>query len=345
MEALKLTHYSKSGGCGCKIAPAALQDILRTTHSFSDTNLLIGYEKADDAAVYKLDEKTAIISTTDFFTPIVDDSFDFGRVSACNALSDVYAMGGKPLMALAILGWPVQQLGSEAAAKVLDGARIICQQAGIVLAGGHSIETTEPFFGLAVTGQVALSNIKKNHTIEAEDLVYITKPIGTGILSAALKRGVLADSDYEALVTSMTNLNKAGQFLGELPEVSAITDVTGFGLVGHALEMVADAPLAMVLEKTKIPVLANVDYYQNQFIYPDNTTRNYNAYQDKVSGLCDLDFMLYFDPQTSGGLLYTVKPQAGPEVEKLLENQGVKAYQIGKIVARDIKDKAHLKFL
>jgi selenide, water dikinase len=345
MEKIKLTQYSKSGGCGCKIAPSALKDILKTNIHFSDSNVLVGYEKSDDAAVYRLNDTTAIISTTDFFTPIVDDPFDFGQIAACNALSDVYAMGGKPLMAIAILGWPTQQLGTASAAKVLDGARTICTKANITLAGGHSIESSEPFFGLAVTGTISTSHIKQNNTIEEGDILYLTKPIGTGIMSAALKRGVLKQDDYKSLLDTMTQLNHIGNILGECAFVTAMTDITGFGLVGHALEMIGDKSLGIEFQKTQIPLLNHVEDYQQQFIYPDNTTRNYNTYQDKVSGLKDLDFMLYFDPQTSGGLLFSIKEKNTSDLEELLKQKKVFAHKIGRVCQRAKEDKVLLKFL
>ncbi len=338
MSNIKLTQYSKASGCGCKIAPSVLKEVLKTDFNFHDKNLLIGYEKADDAAVYQLNEDTAIISTTDFFMPIVDDAFDFGRIAACNALSDVYAMGGSPLMAVAILGWPTQQLGVELAARTLDGARTVCAQAGITLAGGHSIESTEPFFGLAVTGHALLKNLKQNNTITAGDFIFLTKPLGTGILSTALKRGVLQVSDYNSLIETMTGLNRVGADLAQLSCITAMTDVTGFGLVGHGLEMLGDSDLCIQFSKDKIPLLPNLLSYQQQFIYPDNTTRNFSTYQEKVSGMVDLDFMLYCDPQTSGGLLFTVKEENVKEFEEWCVQKQLNMPCIGRILTnRDAK--------
>jgi len=211
MEEIKLTQYSKGAGCGCKIAPGVLENILKSNLKFEDKNLLVGYGSKDDAAVYDIGNGDAIISTTDFFTPIVDDAKDFGMIAAANAISDVYAMGGRPLMAVAILGWPIEKLNAELAQKVLDGARYICNEANIPLAGGHSIDSAEPIFGLAVTGIVKKDHIKKNNSVKEGDLLFLTKPLGSGILSSALKRGQLKDGDYEKLISVMTSLNKMGE--------------------------------------------------------------------------------------------------------------------------------------
>ena len=236
-EQIKLTQFSKGGGCGCKIAPSVLQQILSTEKKDLFANLLVGNESTDDAAVYQLNEDIAVISTTDFFVPIVDDAFDFGRIAAANAISDVYAMGGKPLMAIAILGWPVDKLSVEEAQKVLEGGRNICAEAGIPLAGGHTIDTSEPIFGLAVTGTVHPSQIKKNNTAQEGDHLFLTKSVGVGVLSTALKRGLLKDEHYKILLQQMRSLNKVGEELGKLESVHAMTDVTGFGLLGHLIEM------------------------------------------------------------------------------------------------------------
>ncbi|MDI9340735.1 MAG: selenide, water dikinase SelD [Sediminibacterium sp.] len=331
MQDIKLTQYSKASGCGCKIAPAVLKELLKTDFQYHDPGLIVGNATSDDAAVYDIGNGTLVISTTDFFMPIVDDAFDFGRVSACNALSDVYAMGGKPVMAIAILGWPTEKLKPELAARVLDGARHICKEAGISLAGGHSIESTEPFFGLAVTGTMPKAHLKQNHTIEPGDKVYLSKPIGTGILSTAMKRSCIVDADYNELVSTMCTLNRLGGEMGALPYVTAITDVTGFGLAGHALEMIGEKPLNLVIEKVKVPLLTNVLNYQQQFIYPDNTTRNYNAFASRINGMTDLDFILYCDPQTSGGLLFSVRASEENNFNNWVKQMGFIAYQIGHV--------------
>ncbi len=331
MENIKLTHYSKASGCGCKIAPAVLQEILKSDHDFFCEELLVGNKTNDDAAVYDLGSEQCLISTTDFFMPVVDSPFDFGRVAATNAISDVYAMGGKPIMAIAILGWPTEKLGTQSAKEVLEGARKICAQAGIPLAGGHSIESTEPIFGLAVNGIVEKQNLKQNNTLNEGDSIYLTKSLGTGIYSTALKRGVLKEEDYSVLINSMTELNSLGFELGQLSYVSAITDVTGFGFLGHLLEMFSDKNVTAVVEKNKIKIFENLNFYTAQFIFPDNTTRNFNAYEKEVSGMVDLDFMKYCDPQTSGGLLFTVNSQNGDEFEKWLKEKKYSAVKVGSV--------------
>lgn len=345
MSNIKLTHYSKASGCGCKIAPAALKTLLKTDFIFNDPRVLVGNANADDAAVYALNENELLISTTDFFMPIVDDAFDFGKIAACNALSDVYAMGGKPYMAIAILGWPTQQLPPELAAKVLDGARTVCHQAGISVAGGHSIESTEPFFGLAVTGGMPTSHLKQNHTLQVGDAIYLSKPLGTGILSAALKRGALNSSDYERLLTTMCTLNSLGAELGALPYITAMTDVTGFGLVGHALEMIGAKPLNIHIQKTQVPFLPNLAHYQNQFIYPDNTTRNFSHYETQTQGMIDLDFMLYCDPQTSGGLLFSVSETHIAAFEAWCIQNKKTVHAIGKVLEGQADEKGKVIFL
>lgn len=335
METVRLTQFSKASGCGCKIAPAVLQEILKTGHRFDCDQLLVGYGHADDAAVYDLQNGQCLISTADFFTPVVDDAFEFGRVGAANAISDVYAMGGKPLMAIAILGWPVEKLGASLAQRVLDGAREICAKAGIPLAGGHSIESSEPIFGLAVNGLVQKKFLKENHTLEENDVLYLSKPIGSGVYSSAMKRGLLAANDEKELISTLTELNSPGEELGQLPYVTAMTDVTGFGLAGHLLEMLSDDKLSAVLEKKSIPVFQNFWHYAQQFIFPDNTTRNLNACSNDIDGMTDLDFLLFCDPQTSGGLLFTVKGEHADEFEKSFKDRNI--HRIGFIVQRKEK--------
>lgn len=306
-ERIRLTQYSKAAGCGCKIAPAVLEEILKTeTNAPVFSNLLVGNENRDDAAVYAIDAEKAIISTTDFFMPIVDDAFDFGCIAAANAISDVYAMGGKPLMALAILGWPVEKIPAETAKQVLDGARKICLEAGIPLAGGHSIDSQEPIFGLSVNGIVSQKQIKQNRGAQEGDVLFLSKKLGTGILATALKRGKLAEEHYAPLLENMTKLNKEGEQLSGMEEVHAMTDVTGFGLIGHLMEMIQDSELSAEIDYTALPKLEGVDTYMQQFIFPDNTTRNYNAYKDRVEGMDGTEFLLLCDPQTSGGLLVSV---------------------------------------
>lgn len=331
MQTVRLTQFSKASGCGCKIAPDLLQQILKTDYKFDCKELLVGYNTSDDAAVYDLGNENCLISTTDFFMPIVDDAYDFGRISSTNALSDVYAMGGKPLMAIAILGWPTGKLGAELAQKVLDGAREQCKNAGIPLAGGHSIESTEPIFGLAVSGVVEKKNLKKNNTIQENDILYLTKPLGTGIYSTAQKRGLLKPDDYRVLLSTMSELNDLGYELGKLPYVTAMTDVTGFGLAGHLLEMIGGNDVSVTVEKNKIPVFENLNFYTSQFIFPDNTTRNFNSCSAQISGMVDLDFITYCDPQTSGGLLFTVRSNEQTDFEKWLLQNDYYAVKIGSV--------------
>ncbi len=336
---VKLTQYSKASGCGCKIAPAILDEILNgCKQDISFNHLLVGNDTKDDAAVFELNDGNCVISTTDFFTPLVDDAFDFGKISACNAISDIYAMGGKPLMAIAILGWPVDKIPAAIAQQVIKGAQEICTKAGIPLAGGHSVDTQEPLFGLAVTGIVKKEHIKKNNTLKENDILYLTKPLGTGILSTALKRGLLTDSDYHLLLNTTTTLNTIGETLGTLPYVNAVTDVTGFGFNGHLLEMLNGTHLSAIIKKEVLPVMDAAKNYAQQFVFPDNTTRNYNAQSNFIDGMKDLDFILYCDPQTSGGLLFSVDQAYETEIDRLLNTQGQYFAKVGTVVNRKEKE-------
>ena len=310
-EPIKLTQFSKGGGCGCKIAPSVLQQILSTGNKTSFDALLVGSETSDDAAVYQLNGTTAVISTTDFFVPIVDDAYDFGRIAAANAISDVYAMGGKHLLAVAILGWSIDKLSIEEAQKLLEGGRSICEKAGIPLAGGHTIDSADPLFGLAVTGTVHPSQIKKNNTAQEGDYLFLTKPIGIGILATALKRGLLRDEHYSVLIQQMTALNKVGEELGKLDDVHAMTDVTGFGLLGHLIEMAEGSGVGIELNYGSIQKLTGIEEYLKQRTIPDATFRNWNSYSSKVNFGNGIDVMEAFnllpDPQTNGGLLIAAK--------------------------------------
>ncbi len=329
-ETIKLTQYSKGGGCGCKIAPAVLQQIVHNNNQQPFASLLVGHETSDDAAVYQLNDQTALISTTDFFVPIVDDPFDFGRIAAANALSDVYAMGGSPLMAVAILGWPIDKLPVEVAQKVLAGGRAVCQQAGIPLAGGHTIDSQDPIFGLAVTGQVAPQLLKRNNTAQTGDVLFLTKPIGTGILSTALKRNLLDPSHYEALLQQMTTLNSLGALLGQSSAVHAMTDITGFGLLGHLLEMAEGSKVGVELYYNRVHQLEGTVTYLQQRAIPDATYRNWNSYSSKVQfekGVNVMEaFSLLPDPQTNGGLLVAVDLDAVEEIQALLVQEGLEAF-------------------
>ena len=341
---IKLTQYSRGAGCGCKIAPAVLEEILKTEKlQLVNTNLLVGNSSNDDAAAYDMGNGTALIATTDFFMPIVDDAYDFGRIAAANAISDVYAMGGTPLMAIAILGWPVEKLLVALAQQVLEGARAVCAEAGIPLAGGHSIDSAEPVFGLAVNGLCLIDNLKKNNTAKEGDLLFLTKPLGTGILSTAQKRGVLKEEHQSILTQQMTQLNKLGEKLAKIKGVHAMTDVTGFGLAGHLIEMAEGSGLSAEINYAQVPVMAGVKEYLAQRIVPDATYRNWNAYNNKISFGPGVDVMEAFsllpDPQTNGGLLIAVDAGAKDEVIKLFTQNGLEAFvvPIGRMVAKEEK--------
>lgn len=342
-EEIKLTQYSKGGGCGCKIAPSVLQQILQTQNKTPFQNLLVGNESSDDAAVYQINSETAIISTTDFFLPIVDNAFDFGRIAAANAISDVYAMGGTPLMAIAILGWPIEKLSTGIAQKVLEGGRSICQQAGIPLAGGHTIDSSDPLFGLAVTGTIAIKNLKQNNAAHTGDYLLLTKPIGVGVLSTALKRGVLQNEHYVSLIEQMTALNKIGEALGKIEGVHAMTDVTGFGLLGHLIEMAEGSGLSVELNYSAIKKVEGLDEYLKQRTIPDATFRNWNSYSHKVQFEKGVNVMEAFnllpDPQTNGGLLIAVAESSLEEVRGILNTAGLTAYTqpVGRFIEKSEK--------
>lgn len=339
---IPLTKYSHGAGCGCKISPAVLDKILHSNTSFpSDPRLIVGNDTRDDAAVFDLGNGQALISTTDFFMPIVDDAYDFGRIASANAISDVYAMGGKPILAIAILGWPVEKLPPESAQQVLEGARAICAEAGISLAGGHSIDCPEPVFGLAVNGIVATANIRKNSTAAAGNQLYLTKPLGVGILSTAQKKGVLTKDDASIALKSMVTLNKPGEQLGRISGVSAMTDVTGFGLLGHLAEMCMGSGLAAVIDFKKVPVIPGYRRYVEQGCIPGGTGRNWASYGDKIALDGETQRVILADPQTSGGLLIAVAPDATAEVEALLQSLGLSpdnCRSFGHLVSRNPRD-------
>jgi selenide,water dikinase len=334
----RLTQFSRGAGCGCKIAPKVLDEILKNSMALPDNDkLLVGNHSKDDAAVYDLGTGMALISTTDFFMPIVDDAFDFGRIAAANSISDVYAMGGRPLMAIAILGWPVDKLPVELAQKIIEGGRTICKQAGIPLAGGHSIDSTEPIFGLAVTGILPIENLKKNNTAKEGDQLFLTKPLGVGILATAQKRGLLKDEHLSVMIDQMSSLNSIGEELGKIKGVNAMTDVTGFGLLGHLIEMAEGSGLSAEIYYNKIPIAPGVKEYIAQRIFPDATTRNWSSYSEKVKfekGVNVMEaFTLLPDPQTNGGLLLSVADSAIDAVKKLLGD----ITPIGKLIAQNDK--------
>lgn len=329
-EEIKLTQYTKGGGCGCKIAPSVLQEIIQTADTPQFSGLLVGNETADDAAVYQINDTTAVISTTDFFLPIVDDAFDFGCIAAANAISDVYAMGGQPLMAIAILGWPVDKLPLETAQKVMEGGRFICAAAGIPLAGGHTIDAQDPIFGLSVSGTVHPKNLKRNNNAQPGDLLFLTKPIGTGILATAQKKGLLQEEHYKQLVSQMKTLNRIGAELAVLPGVHALTDVTGFGLLGHLIEMAEGSGISMRLHYSAVKMLDGLAHYLQQRAIPDATYRNWNSYSKKVQfekGVNVMEaFSLLPDPQTNGGLLVAVAADSVAAVQDMFRKHGLEQH-------------------
>ncbi|TGD70825.1 selenide, water dikinase SelD [Mangrovimicrobium sediminis] len=332
-DTIKLTEYSHGAGCGCKIAPAVLDRILAGQLSgLEDPALLVGNHTRDDAAAYDLGNGEVILSTTDFFMPIADDPYDFGRIAAANAISDIYAMGGAPLMAIAILGWPLDKLPAEVAGQVIAGGRAMCAEAGIALAGGHSIDAPEPIFGLAVTGRVRREHLRRNASGRAGDRLYLTKPLGIGILTTAQKKKLLRPEHATLARDWMCTLNKVGAQLAQLDGVSALTDVTGFGLLGHLLELCEGADLAARIDFDALPVLEPARDYLAQGAVPGGTGRNFDSYGHGVAPLAEEQRLVLCDPQTSGGLLVAVAPQACDEVEALLREAGAVVAQVGELL-------------
>lgn len=332
-EKIKLTEYSHGAGCGCKISPKVLGTILASQLPiFDDPNILVGNQTRDDAAVYKLNDETGIISTTDFFMPIVDDPFTFGRIAATNAISDIYAMGGTPMMAIAILGWPVNVLAPEIAQQVVDGGRQACADAGIMLAGGHSIDAPEPIFGLAVTGQIPLTELKQNNTAKAGDTLYLTKPLGIGILTTAQKQKKLANEDLNIAPDAMCQLNKIGPAIAKINGVTAMTDVTGFGLAGHLIEMCLGAKLSAKIHVDALPLLPKAKAYLEMGCIPGGTHRNYDSYGEHLPSVNEEQKALLCDPQTSGGLLISVSSSHEAELIALLEANDIAPISIGQLV-------------
>lgn len=322
---VRLTQYSHGAGCGCKIAPVVLDEILGSNLAMPDNDkLIVGNHSKDDAAVYDLGNGSALISTTDFFMPIVDDPFEFGRIASANAISDVYAMGGKPILAIAILGWPINVLPAAVAQRVIDGSRSICLKAGIPLAGGHSIDSPEPIFGLAVNGLVSIPNIKQNNQAQPGDLLLLTKPLGVGILTTAEKKGLLLPDHIGVAAKQMMQLNVIGEALGNISGVTAMTDVTGFGLLGHLTEMAEGSSCSAVIEFSKVPFITpNLPDYLAQQCIPGGTHRNWNSYGSKIGSIEELQKFVLADPQTSGGLLVAVRPEALAEVVSLFNQFGL----------------------
>lgn len=333
---IRLTQYSHGAGCGCKISPKVLEQILQTEQAkFIDPNLLVGNETKDDAAVYDIGNGVGIISTTDFFMPIVDDPFDFGRIAATNAISDIFAMGGKPIMAIAILGFPINKLPTEVAQKIVEGGRFACQQAGISLAGGHSIDSPEPIFGLAVTGIISTEQVKKNASATADCELYLTKPLGIGVLTTAEKQGKLKDNHKNLARDVMCQMNLIGAEFSKIEDITAMTDVTGFGLLGHLIEICQGSNLRAEVCFDQIQTLDGVKDYIAQGAIPGGTTRNFDSYGHLVSALNEQQKAILCDPQTSGGLLIAVRPKAIDRVKQVAQAANVTLYPVGKLLNID----------
>lgn len=328
-DKIKLTQYSHGAGCGCKISPKILDEILHSSFSMPDNDrLLVGNHSKDDAAVYDLKNGSALISTTDFFMPIVDDPYNFGRIASANAISDVYAMGGDPILAIAILGWPINVLPPSVARMVIEGSKSICIEAGIPLAGGHSIDSPEPIFGLAVNGLVDIKNLKQNNTAQKGDVLLLTKKIGVGILTTAEKKNLLKEDEKTLASDQMMILNKIGSVVSKISAVHAMTDVTGFGLLGHLIEMAEGSGLSANVFFSKVPLISEtlLDYVQLGSV-PGGTNRNWESYGHKVGFIQEDNALIYknilADPQTSGGLLIAVSKDGLNEVVTALNENGL----------------------
>ncbi len=336
----KLTQYSHGAGCGCKIAPDVLDKILKSNEvKTSFPNLLVGNTERDDACVVDVGDGNAIVSTTDFFMPIVDDAKDFGRIASVNAISDIYAMGAEPIVAIAILGWPINKIPAEVANEVIEGARSACADAGIALAGGHSIDSPEPIFGLAVTGKMKIANLKKNGGAKVGDHLFLTKGLGVGILSTAQKKAILRLQDADIARDSMTQLNNIGLVFGQQDYIHAMTDVTGFGLLGHLSEMCEASDLTAHIDFEKVPYLDRevIDYYIEKGSMPGGTKRNWTAYGHKIAEVTDYQKSILCDPQTSGGLLVAVCSDHLEEFRNLTKKEGLLLESFGRIVEKGEK--------
>ena len=336
---IKMTEYSHGAGCGCKISPAVLDVMLQSQIApMVDESLLVGNSTRDDAAVYDLGNGTAIISTTDFFMPIVDDPHTFGRIAATNAISDIYAMGGKPIMAIAIFGWPLDKLPAEVGQQVIEGGRQACKDAGISLAGGHSIDAPEPIFGLAVTGTVASDQVKKNSTAKAGNKLYLTKPLGVGILSTAQKKKLIKEEHSHIAPDSMCRLNSIGEKLSQLTCVTALTDVTGFGLGGHLREVCEGSGLKSTITFSKLPLLPHVMEYLDLGCSPGGATRNFESYGEHISQMTQIQQSIICDPQTSGGLLVAVDSENEKDFFDTVKEAGLALEEIGYFTERQSQD-------
>ena len=338
----RLTSLSHGGGCGCKIAPGLLSEILKGSSGFPlPPELLVGIETADDAAVYKLNDSQALVATTDFFMPIVDDAYDFGRIAATNAISDVYAMGGRPIMALALVGMPINVLSTQTIARILEGGASICREAGIPIAGGHTIDSVEPIYGLVALGLVHPERVKRNADARPGDLLVLGKALGVGVMSAALKKGLLDAAGYASMIATTTQLNKPGPELAEMPDVHGLTDVTGFGLAGHALELARGSGCDVHLDWARVPLLPGVAALVAQGLVTGASARNWAAYgaDVKLPALpAEGAQALLSDPQTSGGLLLSCDPAAVDDVLAIFQRHGFSnAAVIGRVGARSGK--------
>lgn len=333
---IKLTKYSHGAGCGCKISPALLAEMLHTDEpEMNNKNIIVGNSTKDDAAVYDIGDGTGIITTTDFFMPIVDDPFVFGQIAATNAISDIFAMGGQPIMSIAIFGWPIDKLSADVAREVLAGGREVCSKIGSPLVGGHSIDSPEPIFGLAVTGKIDLKHLKRNDAATEGCKLYLTKPLGVGILSTAEKQGKIEEQDTHIAPKSMTTLNAVGFELGKIDGVKAMTDVTGFGLLGHLVELCEGSDLSAVINFDQVPVFDAAFKYVKTDCIPGGTGRNWESYGHHTHLNSENYKEILCDPQTSGGLLIAVEEQSSQEVEQLLKDNGLEAVSIGKMTARE----------
>jgi len=336
-ENIKLTQYSHGAGCGCKISPKVLDQILKTaSEKISFPNLLVGNDERDDAAVMDIGAGKSIVSTTDFFMPIVDDPVDFGKIAGINAISDIYAMGATPLMAIAILGWPINKVPVEYANMVIEGGRAACAAAGIPLAGGHSIDSPEPIFGLAVTGMIDTKNLKKNGGAKVGDHLYLTKGLGVGILSTAQKKELRLPEHDHIATDSMLALNKIGAEIAPFEYVHAMTDVTGFGLLGHLTEMCGASNTSAEIDFEKVPILNKkaIDYYLDKGSVPGGTNRNWDSYGHKIAPITDYQKHILADPQTSGGLLIAISDEAHLKFEKFITTTSCDAYPVGRMIAK-----------
>jgi len=334
-EKIRLTQFSHGGGCGCKIAPAVLSEMLkRLPAGIAPPELLVGTETSDDAAVYKLNDQQALIATTDFFMPIVDDPFDFGRIAAANALSDIYAMGGSPILALSLVGMPIDKLPLEVIGRVLEGGASMCREAGIPVAGGHSIDSVEPIYGLAAMGLAHPEKVKSNAGARPGDVLILGKPLGVGVLSAALKSGRLDEAGYAAMIAIATQLNRVGVKLGLRDDVHAMTDVTGFGLLGHLLELCRGSGCCAELAFEALPVIEAARALAQEGVKTGASARNWSSYGDEVE-LCDVapwQQILLTDPQTSGGLLVACAAEAAKDVLALFHAEGfTAAAEVGRL--------------